>query len=100
MEQVIALHGEYPNVEFDPDADGNQVGGVRSPYVDVPVATYYDDGRVEMFTEDQLDKRYGTPENYAAQVDECLKALVEARWLLLRGAEQISRQAHSFHWKK
>lgn len=38
--------------------------------------------------------------NGDAQVDECLKALVEDRWLILRGADQISRQAHTFHWKK
>lgn len=100
MEQVLQLHGEYPDVAFDLDEYGNQIGGVRSPYVDVPVAAYNDDGSVTMFSPETLDRLYGTPENYASRVDECLKKMVLDRWILPRGAEQISRQAHAFDWRK
>lgn len=100
MEDYLELHGEYPNVEFDLDSNGNHIGGVRSSYVDVPVASYLDDGRVEMFSPEKLDALYGTPEAYAAKVDEYLAQMVSDRWLLPRGAQQISNQAHAFSWKK
>lgn len=92
MEDYLELHGEYPNVEFDLDSNGNHIGGVRSSYVDVPVASYLDDGRVEMFSPEKLDALYGTPEAYAAKVDEYLAQMVSDRWLLPRGAQQISNQ--------
>lgn len=100
MEQPLQLHGEYPDVVFDPDSFGNQAGGVRSPYVDVPAAVYHDDGRVEMLPAETMDRLYGTPEKYAEKVDACLEKMVEERWILPRGAEQISRQAHALDWRK
>ena len=64
------------------------------------MAAYNDDGSVTMFSPETLDRLYGTPENYASRVDECLKKMVLDRWILPRGAGQISRQAHAFDWRK
>ena len=100
MQSVIVMRGEYPCLDFVTDEHGNHVGGVRSPYVDVPVAAYRDDGTVDMFPPEKLDRLYGTPENYAEKVDAYLDGMVKDRWLLPRGAAQISRQAHTFRWGK
>lgn len=98
MEAYIEVRGDYPDVEFITDEHGNHKGGVRTSYLEVPAATYFDDGRVEMFSEEKLTALYGTPENYAARVDAYLEKMVKDRWLLPRGAEQISKQAHAFRW--
>ncbi|MCI8287361.1 MAG: hypothetical protein HFH89_06865 [Lachnospiraceae bacterium] len=36
----LEMEGEYPDADFVLDEHGNPKGGVRSPYVDVPVCTY------------------------------------------------------------
>ena len=51
-----------------------------------------------MFPKEKLDEMYGTPGNYAKKVDACLAKMVEERWIVPRGAGQISRQAHAFKW--
>ena len=57
------------------DKNGNAVGGYRTPYVDVPAATYHvsqkgetfcpELGRIEPFDWAKLNSLYGTPQNYA-----------------------------------
>ncbi len=98
MESYIEVRGDYPDVEFITDENGNHRGGIRTSYLEVPVATYFDDGRVEMFSTERLNELYETPGKYAEKVDACLREMVEKRWLLPQGAEQISRQAHEFRW--
>jgi len=94
------------------DEHGNPKGGVRTPYVDVPVTKYSvpNEGAVPLianpsayvakggqaaanqmcnlsnyqtdFSKDELKKLYGTPKNYRKKVEESVKALEKAGWSL------------------
>ena len=73
-------------------ADGKflPTGGVRSPWVDVPVATWFTSspgpgtcgelGHAVPFPPDRLKALYPTPQDYAKKVDADVDALVKARW--------------------
>jgi len=73
------------------DTSGNAVGGVRTPYLDVPAATYYTSSKGETFCPElghtvafdwgRLNSLYGTPQNYAAKVAQSVDTLVRDRWL-------------------
>jgi hypothetical protein len=78
------------------DEHGNPLGGIRTPYVDVPVASYIAGNentpdstvgilcRLSMweapFTQDKLRQLYGSPENYVRQFEASLHALEAAGW--------------------
>lgn len=80
------------------DEHGNPLGGIRNPYVDVPVATYIAGNentadstvgilcRLSMwetaFSQDKLRQLYGTPENYVRQFEASLNAQEAAGWSL------------------
>jgi hypothetical protein len=94
------------------DERGNPKGGVRNPYVDVPVANYHVPNEaaatlpaspsayiakagmpaaVQMcglaayqtdFSKDDLKKLYGTPKNYRKKVEDSVKAQEKAGWSL------------------
>lgn len=73
------------------DEHGNAVGGVRSPYVDVPTATYVTTTKgpgicgnlahMKAFDWAKLNALYGTPSGYAVQVSSSADRLVRERWL-------------------
>ncbi len=74
------------------DEFGNARGGVRTPYVEVPNATYITArentgrlcrqfGSAEPFTWSRLESVYGDYENYAAKVEAAVDTAVEDRWL-------------------
>ncbi|HET6952657.1 MAG TPA: alpha/beta hydrolase domain-containing protein [Acidimicrobiales bacterium] len=99
------------------DEHGNARGGVRTPHLDVPVATYsprstlaVDDARVgppgrrpvalgeligsmRRFPPDRLRALYGTPERYLADYRAGVDALVANRWVLPPDAEQMVADA-------
>ncbi|MDO5425583.1 MAG: alpha/beta hydrolase domain-containing protein [Eubacteriales bacterium] len=80
------------------DVFGNTLGGVRSPFVDVPAAVYYSYstvkreeepaginlvfGHMEPFSARKLQKLYGTLENYRRLVEKAAKEQVESGFLL------------------
>lgn len=99
------------------DEHGNAIGGVRSPWVDVPVASYYPHssprpsdpppavtaapgrrlvpediadlmGCMARFAPDKLRALYGTPENYRNRFDAQLTQLIERRWIAAADAER------------
>jgi hypothetical protein len=97
------------------DEHGNARGGVRSTYLDVPVARYvvvstrnpaYSGGfnRCEMiahsvaFDAAKLAGLYGTPAGYAAQVALRADELVRDGWYLAEDAEEIRREALEQTW--
>ncbi|HKP63980.1 MAG TPA: alpha/beta hydrolase domain-containing protein [Polyangiales bacterium] len=93
------------------DEHGNAIGGVRSPWVDVPIASYYPHstttaprpsnppsstpsrpvlepadiadlmGCMTPFSPDKLRALYGTPESYRRRFDEALQRMFEDRWI-------------------
>jgi hypothetical protein len=93
------------------DAQGNARGGVRSTYVDVPVATYgvpnnadpkpgtRDDfycgiaGYETAFAADRLRTLHKDQASYRAKVKERLAELTKAGWFLPEYAEQVTGDA-------
>jgi Alpha/beta hydrolase domain len=74
------------------DGNGNALGGVRTPYVDVPTATYYGTtpgtgtceylwGHADPFARYYLNNLYASHSDYVAKVREDTDQLVSQRWL-------------------
>lgn len=81
------------------DANGNVKGGLRTPWVDVPVARYDwrgecigGSGRTFPFTTEQLKALYGTPDVYHKRFAEAAKA-AEKRGVLLPPDTQAAIEA-------
>lgn len=80
------------------DADGNALGGVRTPHVDVPIATLTGEGlsvvgQTLPFDTATLDARYGDEAGYLAEFAEALDVTIEAGFLLADDREQILFEA-------
>ena len=86
------------SVSFLLDSWGNHIGGVRSPYVDVPVASYSDDGSVKLLSPSLLTSLYTSPAEYARRVEEAAFRMLSERWILPAGVRQIVCQARTFRW--
>ncbi|MBO0739756.1 MAG: hypothetical protein J2P48_24990, partial [Alphaproteobacteria bacterium] len=106
------------------DADGNEIAGIKLPPVAVPLGTYSGwnvyraqpcelcdrDGSLIPFARTSaereaaddprlsLKERYGTCENYAAQVEAVANALVTERLLLPADAEAYIKAAKEYDW--
>ena len=101
------------------DEHGNAALGLRSPWVDVPIATYYPHstprsihagndagapvrlepadvadlmGCMSAFAPDKLRALYGTPERYRERFDAALQRLVDGRWIAPEDAERARRK--------
>ena len=89
--RLVVENGGTPQARVVRDQFGNAMGGVRTPYVDVPIATYHTTskgetfcpelGRTEPFDWARLTSLYRNPQNYAAKVAESVDRLVRERWL-------------------
>ena len=90
------------------DAYGNALGGVRSSYLDVPIARYiavappraggfnrnfY--GLEVPLPKETLLRLYPTHADYAAKARASVDALVKARWLLPADGEALKREAEA-----
>ena len=99
------------------DEHANAIGGIRSTYVDVPVASYYPHstpvadeayesgpirsaammgdllGSMKPFDSDKLLHLYGTHDGYVERVCTRADELVDEGWLLAAGAETIKKDA-------
>lgn len=99
-------HGERADaVALERDEHGNAVGGIRTPYVDVPIARYYPHstvageprqagpdrgvrinvgdllGHMVRFGPERLRELYGTAEEYRRRFGESMDAAVAGRWI-------------------
>jgi hypothetical protein len=89
--RIEVENGGTPQARVALDEHGNAVGGVRTPHLDVPVATYVTStagpglcrnlAHMEGFDWEKLNRLYGTPAGYAAQVSSAADRLVGTRWL-------------------
>jgi hypothetical protein len=89
--RISVKNGGTPQAAIELDEFGNAVGGVRSPYLDVPVATYRVStpgpgacgnlGSKTAFTWERLEAVYGTSAKYASKFDEAVDRLVRERWI-------------------
>jgi hypothetical protein len=81
------------------DAFGHGLGGVRTPYVEVPIATYTTSnvgpavcaemGRATPFDAARVATTYGSFENYAMKVNAAIKRLHDERWLTDFDAKRV-----------
>jgi len=88
------------------DDFGHGVRGVRSPYVDVPVATYFTNsngpgtcpelGHQTAFDAARFNSLYGTAAAYAARVAQSVDALVRQHWLTESDGKKIKAEASAY----
>jgi len=111
-EPIDVVDGE--EVAIARDDDGNALGGVRNPLVDVPVATLSGDppggasiddvtgdgagvcvlfGSTVPFDRATLLERYGTADDYVAAFRESAEAAVAAGYLLQPDADELIAEA-------
>ena len=95
--RLLETEGEYPDADFVLDEDGNGKGGVRSHFVDVPIATYGWDGKLVPFSKEKLRDRYHTHAEYVKQVAENVDLHVKERLLLPEDAVEILEYALRFN---
>ena len=92
----LEMQGEYPDTDFVLDEHGNAKGGIRNPYVDVPVAAYCWDGTIAPFDLEKLKALYPTQASYISKVAKCCTKLCRERWLLPEDAMEIIASAEHF----
>ena len=117
------VRGEYPVLLPRVDADGNAIGGVRAPALEVPKASYvgwnprapgfapgalcYNTGAVVAFAATRaeretardprlsVEERYATPAAYVAAVKAAAERLVAERMLLAEDLPRIAAMAEA-----
>ena len=89
----IYLHGKYPYAVFQIDTIGNVCGGVRSPFVDVPVRRYLPDGKVELIDTEVLYQLYPSFDMYYEQLAYSLTKCIGEGWILAEDEPEILRWA-------
>ena len=109
--QPRAARDEAGNLLWD--EHGNLLGGVRSPIMDVPIASYYVGvtrapgadpcglaggsaplrGLTRVFDAATLAALYPSPEDYLTQIDTAVEEALAAGWILPEGAEDLRRRA-------
>jgi hypothetical protein len=90
------------------DENGNAMGGVRNPYVDVPLATWYGQSRPldressffcslagyrKPFDNDKIKNLYPTGEDYQGRVTAMVDSMVKERFLTVSDGERIKKEA-------
>lgn len=86
------------NEKLQRDADGNALGGIRSPVIDVPIAGYDGEGCIaagEMtsFTPERLAELYPTHQSYVTRLLAATDEAVADGFLLCQDAETIMAKA-------
>jgi hypothetical protein len=92
---------------FNLDAQGNALGGIRTPYVDVPLAALSGIGQdggsfcglfgtTRSFTADELSALYPTAEDFIAKWNAATDAAVESGAILAVDAEHIKAAGASY----
>ena len=90
------------------DKNGNAVGGLRTPYLDVPIATYYtsskpaDEKSVRFcttqgykvpFEKKRIVALYPTRETYLSKVNSMVDAMVKQRFFTETDGKRIKKEA-------
>ncbi|MEG1149463.1 MAG: alpha/beta hydrolase domain-containing protein, partial [Niameybacter sp.] len=102
-ENIVPPKGEKIEVDengkLQRDEYDNVKGGIRSPQIDVPVASYYGwinnggfatEGSMTYFDEDQIAKRYaGGQEEYLEEFTEGVEKVYEEGWIIEADKEKL-----------
>ena len=104
-ERIKIENGGTPQARVALDQYGNAIGGVRTPYLEVPIATYYTTSKGETFCPElahtvpfdwaRLNMLYGMPQNYASKVAQSVDRMVRERWLTESDGKKIKAEAGS-----
>jgi len=104
--RISVENGGTPQARIVRDQYGNAVSGYRTPYLDVPAATYVTSakgetfcpelGRTDPFSFARLVSAHGTPQNYAAKVSKSVDQLVKDRFLTESDGKKIKAEAGAF----
>jgi hypothetical protein len=86
--------------EIQTDADGNALGGLRLPPIDVPVA-HYDarnadctlTGQTHRFPESDLESRYASNDDYVSQLQAAAQDAIDRGHLLQAEADELLTRA-------
>jgi hypothetical protein len=91
-----------PEQDFVYDQHGHGVGGVRSVYIDVPIANYFtfspgpgvcrEMGYVNPWSWAKLEQVYGSYRNYTARAEQAIDRLVRERWLTPGDAQRAKSE--------
>lgn len=101
-ESIGVKNGGTSQASFVTDQVGNVVGGVRSPYLDVPIATYSPSstgpqtcrnlGHKVPLDWSKLEAMYGSANAYASKVAESVDRLVKEHWLTAFDGRRITAE--------
>ena len=102
----LAVRNAGPEVGligFFTDELGHGIGGVRTPFIEVPLAVYATNspgpgtcremGHATSFDKARMASLYGTDQNYSAQLAQAVDRLVRERWLTEGDARRIKAAA-------
>ena len=102
-ERIAIENAGTPQARITLDRFGNAVGGYRTPYLEVPIATYQvsskgetfcpEIGRVDAFDWARLNTLHGTPQNYATKVAQSVDRLVKERFLTESDGKKIKAES-------
>jgi hypothetical protein len=97
IERTAAVPTSAAN-KLDRDPDGNAIGGLRSPIVQVPLATYNGEGCISAgtmtaFTPERIAQLYPTHKQYVRQLLAATDEAVSKRYLVCQDAATIMRKA-------
>jgi hypothetical protein len=89
---------DSPTKKLRRDSDGNAIGGLRSPFIEVPVAAYNGEACVSAGTmtplpPERLAQLYPTHKSYVEQILAATNEAVAKRFLVCQDAETIMRKA-------
>jgi Alpha/beta hydrolase domain len=103
--QPIALNSE---LNLRRDDNGIAIGGMRLPYIDVPIAAYTGFltpggqggvmGAKRPFSAEQLRAAYGNNATYLARFSASANKLADERWISQEDAEAMSKAATTVSW--
>jgi hypothetical protein len=92
-----------PPVTIVTDANGNALGGIRTPQVDVPIAAFTGEqdgsilcrlfGTTTVFSDAQLAALYPSREDFVSKYKKALKRSVKAGWILKPDAKLMKEWA-------
>lgn len=101
--RISVENGGTPQARIVRDQVGNAAGGVRTPYLDVPVARYHTESKGETFCPElgrtepldwaRVVSLHGTPQNYATKVAQSVDRLVKERWLTESDGRKIKAES-------
>jgi hypothetical protein len=99
-ERIKVIDGPMPAIALD--EFGNGIGGVRNPWVDVPVGQYFTTspgpgtcaelGHTVPLAQDKVKALYPTPQEYAKKVSADVDSLVKARWFTEADGKKMKAQ--------